>query len=119
MWLPKERQYLLWVPLADLCRGLREKMLAPALMDICGNYDLWDFVIVCTTYPRMGRGSSYFWLCGTMIVAVFMERVGRACPIRGASGPVECSDPCLQERVDRARPIRGVSGPVEFFDPSL
>ena len=27
--------------------------------------------------------------------------------IRGASGPVECFDPCLQERVDRARPIRG------------
>ena len=27
--------------------------------------------------------------------------------IRGASGPVGCSDPSLQERVDRARPIRG------------
>jgi len=39
--------------------------------------------------------------------------------IRGASGPVGCSDPCLQERLDRARPIRGASGPVEFFDPSL
>ena len=27
--------------------------------------------------------------------------------IRGASGPVGCTDPSLQERVDRARPIRG------------
>ena len=27
--------------------------------------------------------------------------------IRGALGPVGCSDPSLQERVDRARPIRG------------
>jgi len=27
--------------------------------------------------------------------------------IRGASGPVGCSDPSLQERVDRARPSRG------------
>ena len=24
---------------------------APALTDICGNYDLWDFVSVRTTYP--------------------------------------------------------------------
>jgi len=23
VWLPKERRYLLWVPLADLCGGLR------------------------------------------------------------------------------------------------
>ena len=29
-------------------------MLAPALMDICGNYDLWDFVNVHTTYPLCG-----------------------------------------------------------------
>jgi len=36
LWVPKERQYLLWVPLADYCGGL----LAPALTDICGNYDL-------------------------------------------------------------------------------
>ena len=27
--------------------------------------------------------------------------------IRGASGPVGCSDPSLQERVDRAHPIWG------------
>ena len=52
-------------------------------------------------------------------MVVFKEMVGRARPIRGASGPVEFSDPSLQERVDRARPIRGASGPVEFFDPSL
>ena len=29
-------------------------MLAPALMDICGNYDLWDFVNVHTTCPLCG-----------------------------------------------------------------
>ena len=40
-------------------------------------------------------------------MAVFKERVGRARPIRGASGPVGFSDPSLQERVDRARLIRG------------
>ena len=58
LWLPNERRYLLWVPLVDHCGGLREEMLAPALMDICGNYNLWDF-IVRTTYPRMGGGSSH------------------------------------------------------------
>ena len=31
VWLPKERRYLLWVPLADHYGGLREKMLAPAI----------------------------------------------------------------------------------------
>ena len=40
-----ERRYLLWVPLADLYGILLEKkVLAPARKDICGNYDLWDFV---------------------------------------------------------------------------
>ena len=47
LWVPKERQYLLWVPLADHCGGL----LAPALTDICGNYEFWDFVNVHATYP--------------------------------------------------------------------
>ena len=40
--------YLLWVSLADNCGGL-QGVLASALMDICGNYDLWDFVSVHTT----------------------------------------------------------------------
>ena len=52
--MPKERLDLLWVPLADHCGGLREEMLAPARKDICGNYDLWDFVNVHTTYPLCG-----------------------------------------------------------------
>jgi len=29
-------------------------VLAPALMDICGNYDLSDFINVYTTYPLCG-----------------------------------------------------------------
>ena len=48
LWVPKERRYLLWVSLADNCIGL-QGVLASALMDICGNYDLWDFVSVHTT----------------------------------------------------------------------
>ena len=34
LWVTKERRYLLWVPLADHCGGLREKMLAPARKDM-------------------------------------------------------------------------------------
>ena len=45
---------LLWVPLADHCGGLHEEMLAPTHMDICDNYDLWDFVNVHTTYSLCG-----------------------------------------------------------------
>ena len=36
LWVPKERRYLLWVPLADHCGGLREEMLAPTYEDRMG-----------------------------------------------------------------------------------
>jgi len=54
LWVHKERLYLLWVPLVDHCGGLHEKMLASALMDICGNYDFWDFVNMHSSYPLCG-----------------------------------------------------------------
>ena len=36
LWVPMETRYLLWVPLVDLNRGLREEMLAQAYEDRLG-----------------------------------------------------------------------------------
>ena len=63
------------MPLADHCRGLREKMLAPALMDICRNYDLWDFVNVHATYPLCGWTRSELAMRDTRPVS----RMGSLC----------------------------------------
>ena len=57
MWLPKERRYLLWVPLADLYGGLRA---FPG--NIVRDHAPGDGTMsnVHTTYPCMGGGSSHF-----------------------------------------------------------
>ena len=57
MWLPKERRYLLWVPLADLYEGLRA---CPG--NIVRDRAPGDGTMsnVHTTYPCMGEGSSHF-----------------------------------------------------------
>ena len=80
LWVPKERRYLLWVPLADHYGGLREEMLAPARKDICGNYDLWDFVEHARHLPPYGQGFQPFLAVWYQTVAMFNERVGRARP---------------------------------------
>jgi len=120
VWLPKERQYLLWVPLADLCGGLRERRCLPRL--------LWTYAVtmICGLYrthhlPPNGQGFQPFLVVRYYDCScVYGEgRPRTPMGIRGASGSVGFSDPCLQEWVDRACPIQGASGPVEFFDPSL
>ena len=65
LWVHKERRYLLWVPLADLCGGLREEMLAQARKDICGNYDLWDFINTHATYQLCRWTRSDLAMCVT------------------------------------------------------
>ena len=77
MWLPKERRYLLWVPLADLCGGLHA---CPGNIVRDSAPSDGTMSNVHTTYPRMGWSSSHSKLCGTRTVAVFKERVGRARP---------------------------------------
>ena len=86
------------MPLADLCGGLREEMLAPARKDICGNYDLWDFVEHACHLPPYGQGFQPF-------LAVQYQDY-RSC-VSGEGRP----------RMPMG--IRGALVPVVFFDPSL
>ena len=98
LWVPKERRYLLWVPLVDHYGGLREEMLAPARKDICGNYDLWDFVEHARHLPPYGQGFQPFLAVQYQDYRSCVSGEGRPCMpmgIRGALGPVGFSDPIL------------------------
>ena len=61
-------------PKGHLRRTAREDA-CPGLMDICGNYDLWDFVNAHATYPLCG------WTRSELVMRVTrpVSRMGSLC----------------------------------------
>ena len=87
---------MLWVPLADHCGGLREKMLYPGKIK---DLSLWtwkrNYVKRARHLPLYGRGFQPF-LAVRQDRRSFVSGEGRPCTpmgIRGALGPVGYSDP--------------------------
>ena len=101
LWVPKERRYLLWVPLADHCGGPREKMLYPGKIK---DLSLWtwkqNYVKRALHLPLYGRGFQPFLAVQYQDYRRCVSGEGRPrmpMGIRGALGPVGYSDPSLRD----------------------
>ena len=99
--MPKERRYLLWVPLVDHCGGPHEKMLYPVKTK---DLSLWtwkqNYVKRAHHLPLYGRGFQPFLAVRYQDCRSFVSGEGRPCTpmgIRGALSPVGYSDPSLRD----------------------